>query len=101
MADVDEPLTSSSEMVTRRGVSRRRLLGGSAAVGALAAVNAPLAFGATAVAAGRSGDDGRRGGAGSSTLGFGAVSPSVDDAVMVPDWLRRPGPHPMGRPDPA
>ena len=85
MAVVDEPLTSSSEMVTSRGVSRRRLLGGSAAVGALAAVNAPLAFGATAVAAGRSGDDdGRRGGAGSSALGFGAVSPSVDDAVTVP-----------------
>ena len=87
MAVVDEPLTSSPETVTDRGVSRRRLLGGSAAVGALAAVNAPLAFGGTAAAAASSGrvgsNDGRRG-PGSSALGFGAVSPSVDDAVTVP-----------------
>ena len=85
---VDEasPQSDTEDVAAERGLSRRLLLGGGAA--ALAAVSTPLAFGGTAVGAATSNRDDRgdrRGGAGRSALGFAAVPPNVDDAVIVPE----------------
>ena len=75
-------------------ISRRGLIGGGAAVGALAAfgkvVGSPLTADAAAPAAFRPstigwGSSRGRAGAGDSALGFIAVAPSTADAVVVPE----------------
>lgn len=69
-------------------ISRRGLIGGGAAVGALAAfstvVGSPITAHAAPVHPATGGRGPARGGAGTSALGFEAVGPAVDDAVVVP-----------------
>ena len=69
-------------------ISRRGLIGGGAAVGALAAfstvVGSPITAHAAPVHPATGGRGPARGGAGTSALGFEAVGPTVDDVVVVP-----------------
>jgi secreted PhoX family phosphatase len=69
-------------------ISRRTLIGGGAAVGALAAFGTAVGTPLTAHAApGRPATNGQgrgRGGAGTSALGFQALAPSTTDEVVVP-----------------
>ncbi len=80
--------TAPAEGPISTAISRRGLIGGGAAVGAMAAFGKVVGSPLTAAAAARqsSDDAGRQsGGAGTSALGFTAVGPSTADAVVVPD----------------
>ena len=89
MVDVD----SQSDQIESNGMSRRRLMGGAASLGAFAAF-APLSSADRASATAgpaampaqhQQSDDGRGRGRRDSSLGFRAVAPRVDDRLTVPE----------------